>query len=207
MLGVIGTYAAFFNIDGSFPKPILAAACIAAFALTWVLITVWATLFYARHKVTIDQQEMKIVGAFTTTNIRLDLIEEVRWQKIGELSRVVLISNSGRAVIDLDNFSKHDKKQITNFVRSIIPLQKHVGWEKFASANNTTFHKEPAKWVVGTAHAVLLIVSFAIIFTSMVLLMIYPNFIALMALVIAGALAAYVTHRAIFKNVKTIKLS
>lgn len=203
--GVGATYCAFFNIDGSFPNPIDAAICIAIFSLIWVLIACWATIFFARHKVSIDEQQVRIVGAFTITSLQLNQIQTVKWSKVGEGGRIDLESKNGRGTIHLDNFNKDDQKQITNLIRRLVPNDKHDNWERFNSSKYSFDQREPSKSVVIAVFAGLIISSLMIVFTSMVLLMIYPNFYSLFALVIAGALVAYVTHRIAFTNVKTVK--
>ena len=80
VMGVGSTCVAYWNVDGSFARPKLAALTFAVFWSAFTLFGVWLLLFYTRSRLVISITSAESTGVFRTTTIVFDNITRVKWR-------------------------------------------------------------------------------------------------------------------------------
>jgi hypothetical protein len=81
-----------------------------------------------RHRLTIRGDCVESVAAFSTRQIRLSEVDEVRWQFAGGL---VLKSSSCKLKIDLSLYSRQQTRELIGFFRLQLPESIQTGWNRF----------------------------------------------------------------------------
>ena len=128
IIWVGSTAVAFFNPDGSFPEPILAAMICFLFWGAWLIFTLRAIQSYARHELTLSDTHITIQNK-TTVKIPLNQIEHIKWQRITKHGRIRIHYQNKKIKIDPSSYPANDIPDIINYFREKIDLNKQSGWD------------------------------------------------------------------------------
>jgi hypothetical protein len=133
LIGSSSTYAAAFNIDGSFSMPTAAAWIFGLFWGAWTLGGIWLILEYHTYsfKVTEDQIiESRILGQ---TSISIADVTESEWKQTPRGGSVTVHSNRRRIKIAFGSFSREDRHQLIPMLQIRLPEASQHGWETFSA--------------------------------------------------------------------------
>jgi hypothetical protein len=131
VVGFVSTFAAFFNIDGSFPRPKLMAL---VFAMSWslfVLLGVWLLLLYYRYRLFVNDTVLRQVGVMRKQHADLSLVNELKWRRFPSGGSVRLSGSFGILKIGLGNFGSADRDRLIAFLRQAIGDANQQGWDEF----------------------------------------------------------------------------
>ncbi len=131
VMGGVSTAAAYFNFDGSFPNPGLAAWIFAVFWSAWVLLGAWLLLVYCRYRLFTNATSLRQVGLVRERYAQFDLVQELRWRRFPEGGSVRLAGPFGVVKIELANFNSAERTQLISFLRGAVDLSRQTGWEAF----------------------------------------------------------------------------
>ena len=133
--GAFSTITAYFNVDGSFPRPKLAALL---FALGWsafALLGIWLWRFYYKYKLIVDSASLQQRGMWRSQRIEFSAVREIRWYIYPAGGSVRLVGperGPERGMgIEFGNFSWSDREELISFLLKAIQPERHVGLDKF----------------------------------------------------------------------------
>lgn len=127
VVGVVSTYAAYFNIDGSFPNPELAALVFAAVWSAFALLGVWLLLLYRKYRLCINESSLRQTGILRDDQADLSLVDRLEWPRSPSSGNVRLSGMFGVVKIPLG--SLEDREEVTKFLREAIDQSKQTGWD------------------------------------------------------------------------------
>ena len=116
---LFAVYAAYFNLDGSFPHPLRHAAVYAISALFWFLVGAWFVLACFRESMIISAKFVSQQGVLTYRFIDLRDLTRIRWGR--HTHRIILHSPGGKISIWLQNFSRREQLFLIQFFRRQFP--------------------------------------------------------------------------------------
>lgn len=131
VVGFVSTFAAFFNIDGSFPRPRLFALVFAIFWSSFVLLGVWLLSFYHRYRLFVDDSTLRQVGVLREQRAAFDRVNELKWRCFPRGGSVRLSGSFGVLKIELGNFGSADRERLTALLRQAIDDANQQGWNEF----------------------------------------------------------------------------
>src|SRR5207249_308707 len=115
LAGVGSSGVALWNVDGSFPHPIAAAVVCGSF---WTLMTVlsgWPILAYARHRLLVGSQFVRIADCFSTRELPLGSITRAVWRPDSTGGSLVL-HGAGRSVrVRFSNYTFQECAELIQF--------------------------------------------------------------------------------------------
>ncbi len=131
IVGLASTLAAYFNIDGSFARPKLAALVFGLFWSAWTLLGIWLLLGYYRYRLFVNKSTLRQVGIVSDRQAELELIRELKWRQYPKGGSVRLSGLFGVMKIELGNFQTIEREQLTAFLRQAVAETNQIGWEQF----------------------------------------------------------------------------
>lgn len=139
--GLSSTFAAYFNIDGSFPRPKLAAL---SFAILWspfAALGIWLWCFYYKSKLIVDANGAEQFGMWRTRRIEWLAVHKLIWRRFPAGGSVCLKANGSILKIALGDFTAGDRDELIALLRRATPEEDQVAWDKF----DAQFADSPAK--------------------------------------------------------------
>ena len=131
-VGVASTYAAYWNIDGSFRCPKPAAFFFSSFWSAWVLLSLWTIVAYFRERLVVEKRTITQRGVLFTRVIQASEIAAVRWRQRPVGGKVILYWRSGRSLgIYVSNFTADERDDLIGLLHRAAPLELHEGWHEF----------------------------------------------------------------------------
>lgn len=131
VMGVASTLLAAFNVDGSFPRPLLMAGVFAVFWSCFVLLGVWLAACYYRYRLHASDSVIEQVGVFRQRQVEWRLVKELKWRLWPKGGSVRLKTPVESMAIELGNFSTTDCEQLVSYLRHAISPESQVGWDEF----------------------------------------------------------------------------
>lgn len=131
VVGAVSTLAAYFNIDGSFARPKLAALIFGLFWSAFTCLGIWLLLLYYKYRLFVDDSSLRQVGTVHDSHIKVNLVDELRWRRFPKDGSVRLSGSFGVLKIELGNFNNVDREKLITFLRHAISDTKQVGWQQF----------------------------------------------------------------------------
>lgn len=128
---VSSVFAAAFNIDGSFPNPILHAWFYGVFWSGWVLLCIWALIESYRETLVLSPSKIVHRGVITSISVSLADVRSITWQLPPKRLAIVIRDDTQKLRIDLSNSSLADRLRIIEYVRGACPESVHEGWAEF----------------------------------------------------------------------------
>lgn len=131
IVGICTTAVAYFNIDGSFAQPELAAYFFGLFWSTFTLLGLWLLLSYSRYRLHIHGLSIRQVGVLTESTIDLRLVQELKWRRFPQGGSVAISATSGVMKIDLGNLCTSERDQLITLLRACVDESRQFGWTRF----------------------------------------------------------------------------
>ena len=131
VVGLASTLAAYFNIDGSFARPRLAALVFGVFWSAWSLLGIWLLLLYYRYRLFVNESTLRQMGVVRDRQAELELIHELKWRRFPKGGSVRLSGLFGVLKIELGNFQSVEREQLMSFLREAVAETNQIGWEQF----------------------------------------------------------------------------
>jgi hypothetical protein len=125
--GVVSAWAAWTNVDGSFPHHKETAVFFGVFWGAFTLLGVWIMWAYHHERLIVSPDEVTMVGSFSTRSVRTADVTRVVWKVFG--GKLTLHSPETRVAIWLQNFP--EMAELRAFFRQAWPADIQEGWEKF----------------------------------------------------------------------------
>lgn len=136
-VALVGSVAlALGNPDGSFPRPILFAAVFGLFWGAFTLLSAWILADYYRSRLVVSRDGVVQVGVFWSTGIEFDEVQEARWRAIPVGGRLKLRDRRARMTIHFANLPNAVRADAVERFRSLIPMERQVGWEEFGEGTS-----------------------------------------------------------------------
>ncbi len=140
-IGISSVYAAYWNIDGSFPHPKTHAFVHAVFWSLWTLSAFWIIAAYFRTRLTITPLGCSQQGCFIRTQISVADVSQVTWKGIPQSGKLILRGAQGQMKIDLNNLVHKDRTEFIQLVHKLFDDRIQTGWSEF---NRQSFVAAPS---------------------------------------------------------------
>jgi hypothetical protein len=200
IFGISSTVAAFFNLDGSFPRPLEAAVIFSLFWGAWTLLGIYGLVFFKKYQLCMNSKSLHQVGVFKEQLISFDSIKELRWRNVPD-GTVRILASDGNATIWLQNFTATDRQKTIDFLRDNIPHSLQTGWNDFRLIKpvKPPNEVESSKWWYRAWIVVFVVCSVAFVFGDRV--GIGRERFWGVALSVAGAIYLFVQERKFCKRI------
>lgn len=140
-IGLASVNMAYFNIDGSFPDPLLAATSFGIFWACFVLLGVWLLLLHRRYRLFITEDTVRQRGVVSDRTITISQMRELKWRRFPAGGSVRLSATDGRLTIDLGNFVQSERDALVSYLLERVPQSHQLGWSRF----HEQFHDTPER--------------------------------------------------------------
>lgn len=124
-------HAAYWNVDGSFPRPVLAAWIVGVFWSLWVLLALWMIIAYFRERLFVTPDAITQVGCFGETSIIIAEVTQIVWRRFPGRGSVIVRSDFRRIKIYLSNFTGNEQDQIIAHLRHTFSTDIQADWTPF----------------------------------------------------------------------------
>lgn len=130
-MGIASTVAALWNIDGSFPRPPLAALFFGTFWSGFTLLAVWMIAAYFRERLWFGKSAIVQRGIFLTRTLHSKDVLQIKWyiRPIG--GSTVIRTHSSKATIYFHNFTRDEREALIRFLRETFAIEIQEGWSRF----------------------------------------------------------------------------
>jgi hypothetical protein len=126
--GGFSVYSAYFNVDGSFPRPKLFALIFGVFWSGPTMLNIWLLLAYVRERLYLLQDQIIQEGVFRCRVIPVKEVIQIEW--IGQWPDILIRGEADRIRIYLSNFKWSERQQIITYFRNGFPLEIQKNWKK-----------------------------------------------------------------------------
>jgi hypothetical protein len=131
LIDICFVFVAAFNIDESFPNPVLHAWFHGVFWSGWVLLCIWGLIESYRETFVLSPSKIIHRRVITSTSVSLADVRSITWQLPPKRLAIVVRDDTQKLRIDLSNFSLADRLRIIEYVREACPESVHEGWAEF----------------------------------------------------------------------------
>jgi hypothetical protein len=138
-MGVVSTTVAYFNVDGSFPNPKLAALIFGLFWSAWCLLGVWLIVAYYRYRLFANHNGIQQIGVVRHQFAPIIHIHELRWRPFPSGGSVRLAGLFGVLKIELGLLAQSQRQEFVSFLRTAVDSSRQIGWETF----DEQFNQQP----------------------------------------------------------------
>jgi len=157
VVGSASVLVAYFNVDGSFAQPKLAALAFGLFWSAFVFLGLWLLLLHHKYRLFVNNLSLRQKGVLLDRRIDVNLVDELKWRRFPAGGSVRLSGMFGVLKIELGNFNSVDRGNIITFLRLAISETRQRGWQEF----NDQFSATPEKKGKATRARYLLMIFFA----------------------------------------------
>jgi hypothetical protein len=131
VVGLVSTLVAYFNIDGSFARPKLAALIFGLFWSAFTFLGIWLLLLYYRYRLFVNDSSLRQIGVLRDSQMDMSLVDELRWRRFPKGGSVRMSGVFGVLKIELGNFSIVNREELVAFLRQAISENRQIGWQQF----------------------------------------------------------------------------
>lgn len=131
VVGVIFTVAAYWNIDGSFPRPKLAAMLFGIFFSGFTLLAVWVILAYFRERLFLGSKTIIQRGIIRSKAIDFEQVIRVSWRCRPVGASIVARTHFDKVTIYLFNFKTGEREEIVRCFREVFAEEIQDNWPRF----------------------------------------------------------------------------
>jgi len=157
--GIVSFVAAYWNIDGSFPRPLLAAIIFGIFWSAMLLLSVWVLLAYFREHLIVDRTAITQHGILRSTSVRIADATEIKWRRIPLGGSIVIRTANRKIKIYFDNFAANQRDELIAFLHGTFASEIQQGWSVFAESRVPSDARRPQKSRAAAAVCALLLFS------------------------------------------------
>ena len=141
-MGVLSTWAAWTNVDGSFRYPKEITVFFASFWGMFTLLGIYLIRAYYVERLLVWEDRVRVIGSLRTREVRFTELSEARWRGFpAPGGSLVLRTFDGKAVIHFGAYAGVDVEQLKEFFRGSLPAEAQIGWEK----HDETYRATPAR--------------------------------------------------------------
>ena len=133
-MGVWTVWAAYWNIDGSFPHPKLMALIGSLFWMFWFFLGLWIILAYFRERLFISDSAIIQHLCFTTRAVDLADVTEIIWKRYPQGGRVIVRGPNVKVKVHLANFTSQEREELIQFFGGTFDEHMQKGWVRFVEA-------------------------------------------------------------------------
>lgn len=160
---LFGAYAAFCNLDGSFPHPVAFGLYVSVQGFFFLLLGVYFFLAVGRERIWIFEDAIVQRGIFCTRRIEFADILALDWRP--STFRVVFEGPHTRVAIWLNAYSFATQQRVIEHLRAAIPKERHKNYRKFRKRYEE-LHCIPRNMTVQEARNTVLLVCSLLTLTS-----------------------------------------
>ena len=131
VMGLTSVYAAYWNIDGSFPHPKTHAFVYAVFWSLWSLAALWIVAAYFRTRLIITSLEFTQQGCFVRRRMSVADVSRITWKGIPQAGKLILHGPDCSMKIDLQNLTHKDRTEFIQFIHTLFDPGIQSGWSDF----------------------------------------------------------------------------
>ena len=152
VVGIGSVLAAAFNIDNSFPNPMLAATLFALIYGFFILLGGYLVVFQVRYRLSIGEDGLTQTGVFTNKELAFNEIRSVNWRTRPTGGSALLQTPSEKVTIHFGNFEFEQRSSIIQLLRRGCGTQHQDGWQAFSKIYEPTDAVQSciANWLLPT---------------------------------------------------------
>jgi hypothetical protein len=155
IFGVGSSLASYFNIDGSFAEPELGALIFAVFWSFPMMLAIWMIAAYYRERLILEPRGIVQHGVFRIRRFEHCEVRQVYWNPRTIAGIVVVKTLAEKIKIYLDNFTKPERAEIVQYLRTNFAEAAHENWPVFdASISRAKIPPKPSSpifiWLLAT---------------------------------------------------------
>jgi len=139
--GLVSILAAYFNVDGSFARPELAALCSFLFSSVFTLLGIFLLVRHRNYRLFINDSSVRQVDVICDRQIDVGLVDELKWQCFPKGGSARMSGVGEEFFIEFDHFNNVDRAELVTLLRQAILESRQIGWEQF----NERFADTPEK--------------------------------------------------------------
>lgn len=137
-MDVGSVYAAYWNIDGSFLRPKLAALIFGIFWSCMTLLGLWLILAYFRERLFVSSDAITQQGCLTRKTIDVSNVIQIIWKRIPQGGRVIVRSHLAKIKIYLANFTGDERDDLVQYFHDTFAAEIQTGWSRFIESRQQT---------------------------------------------------------------------
>ena len=122
VVGVASTLVAYFNVDGSFARPRLAALIFGLFWSAFTFLGVWLLLLYYKYRLFVSDLSLRQKGVLLDRRIDLNFVDELKWRRFPAGGSIRLSGMFGVLKIEFGNFNIVDREELVSVLRHAISV-------------------------------------------------------------------------------------
>ena len=164
VMGVGSTVAAYWNIDGSFPRPAMAATIFGTFWSCWILVGLYLILCHFRHSLKVSNAEIRVVGCFSTKTILHSGVIQITWRTVPRSGSVIVRGSTKKIKIEFENYSTDQRNELIAFLHDRFSESQQKGWPRFAQRFLESNPKQMRTHRVATTVSIAALTGFAFAF-------------------------------------------
>ena len=130
-LGLASVFVAYFNVDNSFTRPLLAATGFGLFWACFVLLGVLLLLLHRRYRLWFNADSVRQRGVFLDRTLELSGVTELKWRRFPTGGSVKLSGADGALKIELGSFAQGQRANLIEHLRNAIPEDRQRDWGQF----------------------------------------------------------------------------
>lgn len=143
--GLFAVYSAYWNLDGSFPNPMLHALVHGIFWSGMTFLGILLIVAYFREQLLITPEDILYQGCITRRRIQSTDVEQIIWNGLPRAGRVVVRSHVDKITIHLGNYTGDEQRELIQFFHERFPLSIQDGWARFIERGRLAqIHSEKA---------------------------------------------------------------
>lgn len=131
VMGIVSTWLALTNADGSFPNPRLFATVLGIFWSMFTLLGLWMLGTCWRTRLVFDRDSIFQQRCFTSSTIDLSGVQQIIWSMYPAGGSIIVKSLRKKIRIELGTFTQADQLEIMKWVRDTFPDSMQAGWDRF----------------------------------------------------------------------------
>jgi hypothetical protein len=134
-MGTYTFYAAWTNMDNSFPNPVADAIVFGGGWIIPALASIWSMVFCIRGRLFVDPGGVRIKGIFRTREVRFNEVNRAAWKISGRAGKLVLYDPSGKVAVEFGSYASNQNELMRYFVLALAGHDQK-DWERFAEFYN-----------------------------------------------------------------------
>jgi len=131
VIGVTSTIVAYFNIDGSFARPYLAAMIFGVFWSPFTALAVWVIAAYFREGLILAPSSIIQHGIFRSRTLEVGEVLQIKWRTWPVGGTIIVRTHAEKIKIYLDNFTKDERDAVVLFFREKFADDVQENWSRF----------------------------------------------------------------------------
>jgi len=144
-MAIVSVVAAYWNIDGSFARPLLAAIIFGIFWSAMLLLSVWVLLAYFREHLVVDRTTITQHGILRCKSLRIADATEIKWRRIPKGGSIIIRTANRKIKIYFDNFATNQRDELISFLYGTFAPDIQQGWSPFAEAQMPSDPRRPQR--------------------------------------------------------------